>query len=145
MSISAKRKSANEQGGKRLIFPILACLFGLMTIIQGAKALGLWGNIAPQNSEIVPLVLQFNFLSGFLYVLAGLLIIKFQVIGLWLARVLAVAIFSVVIYLTWHIIMGGAFMPKTVAAMLMRLLFWVAFAYWAQRKMTTKPARPMDY
>lgn len=102
----------------------VAIVFGLLTILSGGLAL--FGGA--DMGAVVPFVLWFNFLAGFAYALAGL--------GLWRgtpwARTLAVGIAlataAVFLAFLWHVWRGGAYEPRTMAALALRLAVWLAIA-----------------
>ncbi|WP_347309695.1 hypothetical protein [Defluviimonas sp. SAOS-178_SWC] len=104
----------------------VAVAFGAMTILSGGTVL--FGGDAAREAagKVVPFVLWFNFLSGFVYVVAGL------AIGFgrpWAARLsvgLAIAIALVLAAFGLHVVRGGAFEPRTVIAMTVRLVVWIA-------------------
>ncbi|MFA5538107.1 MAG: hypothetical protein WDA23_02775, partial [Gemmobacter sp.] len=78
--------------------------------------------------NFVPVVLWVNFLSGFIYILAGLAILPGRRSGLILARALAGMLVMLFGYFLIHILMGGAWETRTLGAMILRLGFWVAAA-----------------
>jgi hypothetical protein len=104
----------------------VAVLFGAATVASGGNVL--FGAGAAAAGSYVPFVVWFNFLAGFLYIAAG--------IGLWLHRrwaarlALALATVTALIFaaLGLHIVGGGAFEARTVAAMTLRTLVWAAIA-----------------
>lgn len=116
-----------------------ALVFGLLTIVSGAK--GLFGGPQQQAAlgAYVSFVLWFNFLAGFAYVVAA--------IGLWrgdfwsatLSLVIAATTALVFIAFGIHIATGGAYELRTVAAMTLRLLVWMTIAWLA------RPERPADF
>jgi hypothetical protein len=108
---------------------IIAITFGLLTIVSGARAL--FGGA--DMGAVVPFVLWFNFLAGFVYVAAGL--------GLWYrtgwATVLPIAIATatavVFAAFLWNVSKGVAFEVRTMGAMGLRLAVWVIIAAVAAR------------
>ena len=56
------------------IFGAIAVLFGIITLIEGGSVLFLHGPARLAAGNFVPVVLWVNFLSGFIYILAGLAI-----------------------------------------------------------------------
>lgn len=104
----------------------VAVLFGVATVVSGGRVL--FGDGAAQAGNFVPFVLWFNFLAGFVYVAAG--------IGLWLRRrwapivALVLALLTALVFAAFgaHILGGGAFEVRTVAAMTLRTLVWVSIA-----------------
>lgn len=111
----------------------IAILFGLVTIRAGGSVL--FGGEAARAAAgaYVPFIVWFNFLAGFAYVAAGA--------GLWMrhrwaallafliaaATLLAFAAFAI------HLAAGGAYESRTVAAMTLRCLVWLAISWIAHR------------
>jgi len=104
----------------------VAVVFGLATVVSGGRAL--FGGV--DVGAVVPLVLWFNFVAGFAYLLAGL------GLGLWrgaawapaLSIAIAAATAVVFVCFLWHIWDGGAYESRTMAAMVLRLGIWVAIS-----------------
>lgn len=116
----------------------IAVLFGVATVISGGRVL--FGGEGPRLAAgaYVPFVLWFNFLSGFLYVLVGAgLILGYR----WAANaavVLAGAILVVFAAFGLHVANGGAFEPRTVAAMTFRAAVWLIIAGFACRVLSCR-------
>ncbi len=116
---------------------VVAIAFGLLTIVSGG--LTLFGGEAARRSAgaYVPFVLWFNFAAGFAYVAAGA--------GLWLARrwaawlAAAIAAATLLVFAAFgvHVMTGGAYEMRTVAAMTLRSAVWLAIAWLAQRRLRT--------
>ncbi len=106
----------------------IAVVFGILTIVSGGRVL--FGGAAAQAAagNAVPFVLWFNFLSGFAYVLAGVGIAMGRRWSVTLSIALAAAIAAVFVLFGLHVYQGGAFEMRTVGAMSLRLLVWVAIA-----------------
>ena len=110
------------------IVSAVAVGFGIMTLKGGGAVL--FGDEAARTAagNYVPLLLWFNFLSGFVYIAAG--------VGLWLQQrwatglsvALAVAIAVAFAAFGMHIYSGGEYEQRTVIAMSIRLLVWVVVA-----------------
>lgn len=115
------------------IMAIIALVFGLLTIFMGGQVLFIDGPARAAAGHTVPFILWFNFIAGFFYCLAGA--------GLWLARLwagrlsMAIAMATMLAFaaLGVHILMGGAFEMRTLAAMVLRSLVWLAIAFTACR------------
>jgi len=107
--------------------------FGALTIVSGGLAL--FGGPAAQSAagNAVPFVLWFNFLSGFVYVVAGAGIALRKPWGATLAMPLALAILAVFALLGWHIYRGGAYEMRTVGAMVLRAAVWIAISLFLVR------------
>lgn len=107
---------------------LTAVVFGLLTIVSGGRALFGSTEVRAALGHTVPFVLWFNFLAGFLYVLAGT--------GLmwgkrWAAHLpLLLAISTLVVFAAFgvHVFSGGAYETRTLGAMTLRSLFWFALA-----------------
>jgi hypothetical protein len=112
---------------------LVAVLFGILTIVSGGRVL--FGDAAARAAagDAVPFVLWFNFLSGFVYVLAGLGIAMGRRWAVTLSIALAVAIAAVFALFGLQVYRGEAFEMRTVGAMSLRLLVWVAIAAVAVR------------
>lgn len=111
----------------------LAMVFGALTIFAGGQAL--FGGPAAQAAagNAVPFVLWFNFLSGFVYVLAGIGIALRKPWGGTLAIVLSVAIVTVFALFGLHILRGGTHEMRTVVAMTLRAAVWIGIAVFVSR------------
>lgn len=111
----------------------VAALFGMMTIKEGGFVL-FWSETARDAAgDYVPFVLWFNFLAGFLYVVAGYGLIRLR---RWAAGLsIAIALMTALVFLAFgvHIASGGAFEQRTVAAMSLRTLFWIVVSWLAHR------------
>lgn len=116
----------------------VAVVFGLLTIVSGGRVL--FGDSAAQEAagDAVPFVLWFNFLSGFVYVLAGIGIAMRRRWSAWMAMALAVGIASVFALFGLHIFQGGAFEMRTVGAMILRLIVWIVISVVAFRSFPSK-------
>lgn len=111
----------------------IAIVFGALTILSGGRAL--FGDPAAQAAvgNAVPFVLWFNFLSGLVYVLAGIGIALRRQWGGTLATGLALAIVAVFALFGWHVFRGGAYEIRTVGAMVLRAAVWIAIAVFLNR------------
>lgn len=108
---------------------VVAVLFGLLTIRSGGAVL--FGDEAARRSAgaYVGFVLWFNFLAGFAYVVAGS--------GLWarrrwaagLAFLIAAATLLTFAAFGVHVASGAAYESRTVAAMSLRSLTWLAISW----------------
>ena len=112
---------------------LLAVAFGLLTLKEGGTIL--FGDAVARTAagNYVPFVLWFNFLAGFTYVAAG--------IGLWLRQrwaaylAIGIVVATAIVFAAFgfHVFLGGAFEARTVVAMSLRTLIWVAIAFVAWR------------
>jgi hypothetical protein len=116
----------------------VAVAFGVLTLSSGARVI--FGDGAAAAGHYVPFIVWFNFLAGFAYVAAG--------VGLWLrwrwsailATAIAVLTAAAFAALGLHIAGGGAYETRTIAAMTLRTLLWMAIAALAWRAL--KPSQP---
>jgi hypothetical protein len=106
----------------------IAIVFGALTIASGGLALFGGPGAQAGAGNAVPFVLWFNFLSGFVYVLAGIGIALRKPWGRTLAVALALAIVGVFALLGWHVFQGGAYEMRTVGAMALRAAIWIAIS-----------------
>lgn len=106
---------------------IVAILFGVLTIISGGRTLF---NAEAQQlaGNIVPFVLWFNFLAGFAYVVAGVGLWLRQRWSIWLSFAIAIATLLIFSALGLQIWRGGSYEMRTVAAMGLRALTWLAIS-----------------
>jgi hypothetical protein len=86
---------------------IAAIAFGILTVASGGRAL--FGNVEVRTGlgNIVPFVLWFNFVAGFVYVLAGVALLRAKRWATPLA--FGIAVSTVLVYLAFiaHIVVGG--------------------------------------
>lgn len=113
----------------------LALLFGIATVVSGGRIL--FGGDAARAAagDVVTFVLWFNTASGLLYVAAGAGLLARQRWAALLSVAIAVAILAAFAALGVHIVLGGAFEPRTVAAMTLRSVVWMAIAAIACRSL----------
>jgi hypothetical protein len=114
----------------------LAILFGVVTISVGGSTL--FGPSAG-GPGIVPFVLWFNFLAGFAYVAAGVGLFWSKRRAAQLAALIAVATVLVFAAFGLHVLAGGGYATRTVGAMALRSLVWIAIAVVACRALGCGP------
>jgi len=118
-----------------LVAAAVAIVFGLATIRAGGQVLFGVPDAVADAGNYVPFVLWFNFVAGFFYVVAG--------IGFWLRRrwgfllAAAIAAATVAVFVAFgiHVALGGAWEPRTLAAMTLRSAVWIALAFVAARRL----------
>lgn len=105
---------------------VIAILFGLMTIKEGGAVL--FGDEAARAAagNYVPFVLWFNFVAGFAYVASGIGLWLQQRWAVWLAATIAATTILTFAALWVHIYSGGVYEQRTIIAMSLRTLVWVA-------------------
>lgn len=118
----------------------VAIVFGLLTIVSGGVALFGGPAAVAAAGDAVPFVLWFNFLSGFLYLLAGIGIAMGRRWSVMLSAGLAAMIAAVFFLFGLHVLQGAAFEMRTVGAMSLRLIVWIAIAGVAARHLPPRQA-----
>lgn len=118
----------------------VAVSFGLLTIVSGGRALFGGPAAVAAAGDAVPFVLWFNFLSGFAYVLAGIGIAMGRRWAVMLSVGLAATIAAVFALFGLYVFQGAAFEMRTVGAMSLRLIVWVAIAVVAARHIASREA-----
>jgi hypothetical protein len=116
------------------VLSVLAIVFGALTVFSGGQAL--FGGTQAQAAvgQAVGFVLWFNFLAGFGYVATGLALWRGWRWGALGAVLLAVSTAVIAAAFAWHVGQGGAFEPRTMGALGLRLGFWLLVAWWAKRR-----------
>lgn len=110
------------------VVAVLGAIFGLMTIREGGAVLFFDGAARAAAGDYVPFVLWFNFLAGFVYVIAAA--------GLWFRRAwaarvaLGVAAATLLVFaaFAFHAVSGGVYETRTVVAMTIRSAVWLVIA-----------------
>lgn len=118
-----------------LVAAIVAVLFGILSVLSGGRAL--FGDDTARASvgNAVAFVLWFNFVSGFIYIVAGIGLVLWRRWAAQLSAVIAIATLAVFAAFGWHVASGGAFEMRTVGAMILRSGIWIAIAIPACRLM----------
>jgi hypothetical protein len=106
----------------------VAIIFGTATIKEGSAVL-FFDPVARANAgNYVPFVLWANSILGFFYVAAGIAIFLRLSWAFALSAAITATTESVFAALGVHILLGGLFEMRTVAAMALRTGVWVAIA-----------------
>jgi hypothetical protein len=125
-----------QQRGFRIwALSLVAVGFGLLTIKEGGLTLSGDAAAVAAAGNYVPFVLWFNFVAGFAYVVAGAGLWMQQRWAVWLAVVIAVATALTFAAFGAHVVSGGAYEQRTVMAMSLRTLAWLAIAAIAWRRL----------
>ena len=107
---------------------LLAMVFGLATLFSSSNVLFGADEARELAGAFVPFVVWFNFMAGFLYVLAA--------IGIWMGRnwtfglsvFIAAATAVAALAFGFQVIQSGAFEMRTVGALTLRIGVWVTIA-----------------
>lgn len=105
---------------------IAAIVFGVMTVLTGGRAL--FGSLESRAGfgSAVPFVLWFNFLAGFVYIVAGAGLLLCRHWAVYTSLFVAVSTILVFVAFGVHVIGGGAFERRTIWALIIRSFFWIA-------------------
>lgn len=112
-------------------FAILAAVFGFMTIKSGGEVLFVGGEGHEAAGHYVPFVLWFNFIAGFVYIVAGIGVWLMRPWSAWLSLLLAAATFVIFAAFGLHILNGGEYEMRTVVVLSLRSAVWVMIAAFA--------------
>jgi hypothetical protein len=119
---------------------IIAVIFGLLTIISGGRTL-FDAEAQRQAGNYVSFVLWFNFVAGFAYVIAGVGLWFQQRWSIWFSFAIAAGTFLVFAAFGLQIWHGGSYEMRTVAAMGLRALTWLAISAVAYAKLANTQYR----
>lgn len=105
---------------------IAAIVFGIVTVVTGGRAL--FGSLESRADfgNVVPFVLWFNFLAGFVYIAAGAGLLLWRRWAVYTSLFLAVSTILVFVAFGVHVVGGGTFERRTIGALIIRSLFWIA-------------------
>lgn len=120
---------------------IAAIVFGVLTVFSGGRALFGGPEARAGLGNIVPFVLWFNFIAGFAYIAAGAALLIPHRCGARIALFLAVSTLLVFLAFMAHVLSGGAYEMRTVGALSIRSLFWIAVAAFALRSAKVNSAK----
>ena len=102
----------------------VAIVFGVLTIFSGGRALFGSEEARAAVGDAVPLVLWFNFLAGFAYVVAGIGLFLRHRPAVWVS--IGILASTVLVFLAFgvHVQQGNAYEMRTVGAMILRTGIW---------------------
>ena len=105
---------------------IAAILFGVLTVFTGGRAL--FGGLESRADfgDVVPFVLRFNFLAGFIYIVTGVGLLLYKRWAVYASLFVAVSTILVFVAFCVHVIGGGTFERRTIGALTIRSFFWIA-------------------
>ena len=118
---------------------VAAIVFGVVTVLTGSRAL--FGSLETRADfgKAVPFVLWFNFLAGFVYIVAGVGLLLCRHWAVYTSLFVAVSTILVFVAFGVHVIGGGAFERRTIFALTIRSLFWIAVTIVSIRAMKKTP------
>jgi len=112
----------------------IAVVFGLLTIKSGGSVLFVDGIAREDAGNYVPFVLWFNFLAGFVYLIAGGGLWMQKHWAVWISIFIVVATIIVFALFGLHILNEGMYEVRTVVAMSLRTVVWALIAMFTYRK-----------
>ncbi len=117
------------------IMGAVAVIFGLLTIKSGGQVL--FGDAVYREAagNYVPFVLWFNFMAGFVYLIAGIGIADYKRWSAWLSLLITISPLLVFAAFGLHILADGAYETRTVAAMTLRSSVWTVIFILAYRQL----------
>ena len=116
------------------VITVVAVLFGLLTIKAGGSVLFIDGQDRQAAGNYVPFVVWFNFLAGYLYIIAGAGLWMQKRWAVWLSVFITLATLIVFAAFGIVVINGEAYEVRTVAAMSLRTVVWALISMFAYRK-----------
>jgi len=127
-------KIANRSIGIWIV-TVCAVVFGLLTIKSGGSVLFIDGPARVKAGNYVPFVLWFNFLAGFVYLLAGVGLYMQKQWVAWISLLIVAATAIVFGLFGLHALNDGLYELRTVVAMSVRTVIWVLIALFAYKKL----------
>jgi hypothetical protein len=124
---------ASNQKTSLIVAAVVALAFGALTVFSGGRAL--FGSAEAQAAvgNAVPFVLWFNFLAGFAYIVAGVVLFLRHPPGVWISIGIFASTALVALAFAVHMMQGGAFEMRTVGAMILRTGVWAGISVVAWR------------
>ncbi|GBE06381.1 MAG TPA: hypothetical protein ENG95_07015 [Nitrospirae bacterium] len=116
------------------IITVIAVVFGLLTIKSGGSVLFVDGTFREEAGNYVLFVVWFNFLAGFVYLIAGSGLWMQKHWAVWISIFIVAATLVVFAIFGIHILKGGMYEVRTIAAMSLRTVVWTLIAMFAYRK-----------
>ena len=116
------------------IVSFIAIAFGLLTIKSGGSVLFGDNSFREAAGNYVPFVLWFNFLAGFVYIIAGIGLAIRKRWAVWISAFIAGATLIVFAIFGIHVFGGGLYEVRTVVAMSVRTTVWVVITFFVYGK-----------
>lgn len=117
-----------------LVAAIVALAFGALTVLSGGRSLFGGAEAQAAVGNAVPFVLWFNFLAGFVYMVAGVGLFLRHRPAVWISLGILGATFLVLVAFGVHVLQGGAYEMRTVGAMILRTGVWAVISMVAWRQ-----------
>ncbi|MCJ8324156.1 MAG: hypothetical protein HRU29_15920 [Rhizobiales bacterium] len=124
MNFSSETKSKSM-----ITMAIIALIFGLATIYSGADVIFLDGAGRERAGDYIDFIVWFNFLAGFVYILAAYGLYKSRQWSVILSKTIAIATLIAFGALGIYIFKGFAYETRTLVAMILRCGIWIIIAY----------------
>jgi hypothetical protein len=118
---------------------IAAIVFGGVTVLTGGRALFGSSESRADFGNVVPFVVWFNFPVGFVYIVAGGGLLLCRRWAVYTSLFVAVSTILVFVAFGVHVIGGVAFERRTIGALTIRSLFWVAVTIFSIRATKRTP------
>ena len=115
----------NSRPLKAVAAAIFIIVFGLMTLKSGGSVIFIDGPDRLAAGAYIPFIVWFNFLAGFVYILAGIGLFLWRSWAIKLSLMIALVTVLVFVGLGVFILMGGEYETRTVGAMALRSLAWL--------------------
>ena len=126
------------------VLAAIGILFGLATLRAGGAVLFGDDEALLAAGDYVGFVVWFNFLAGFAYIITGTGLAFRQPWAVRMAWFIALATLVVFVAFGVHIMGGGAFESRTVGAMTLRSVVWLAIATIGWRILRKDPEQTME-
>ncbi len=123
---------ANERPLMVTVLAVTAIAFGALTLFSGGRNL-FDATVISEAENTIGFVLWFNFLAGFAYIVAGVLLWMWKLNGVRLSAAIAGATLLVFLAMGIYVIQfDGLYNGKTVGAMVLRSSVWLLIAVLAR-------------
>lgn len=116
-----------------IIMAIIAVIFGIATIYSGGEVIFIDGAGRARAGDYIGFIVWFNFIAGFVYILAAFGLYKSKPWSLILSRIIAIATLIAFGALGIYIFNGGAYEIRTLAAMILRSMVWIGIGFFSAR------------
>lgn len=115
------------------IMTIIALVFGLLTVYSGGDVLFVDGAGRERAGNYLYVIVWFNFMAGFVYILAAYCLYKQKLIALMLSKAIAISTLIAFIGLLIYVYFGGVYEVRTIGAMVLRFSVWFVILHFASK------------